>query len=353
MNDEWKQFLLSINATIENNTVKNFAHSIDEEQTAYSNLVLADLSHYALIEASGDDVLEFLQGQLTNDIKLVTENIGQLSAYCNPKGRILANFRIFKRQQHYFLRMRSDISEATLKRLRMFVMRSKVELIDRSNELSHVGIAGLNATKKLATLFNKLPQNTDESSTENDITIIRLTGTLPRYEVHGTVEKVKELWEKLQKDAVTIGENSWNLLTIRAAIPEIVSETVEAFVPQMVNLQAINSLSFTKGCYPGQEVVARMHYLGKLKRRLFIGSTKSDSLPTSGEPIMTSDESEQKVGQIVTASWSKDKNIEFLAVLQIEKAEKERLHIGSSTGPTIKLIDLPYLLEEHEKEEKT
>lgn len=349
MNNEWENFLLNINSVIENNSVKNFGLSIDEEQTAYSNLVLADLSHYALIEASGDDVVEFLQGQLTNDIKLVTENMGQLSAYCNPKGRILANFRIFKRQGSYFLRMRASISEATLKRLRMFIMRSKVELINRSDELSRMGIAGLNATKELAVLFNKLPQNTDESSTENEITIIKLAGGLPRYEVHGTVEKVKELWEKLQKKAVTIGENSWNLLTIRAAIPEIVSETVEAFVPQMVNLQAINSLSFTKGCYPGQEVVARMHYLGKLKRRLFIGSTENDSLPVSGEPIMTSNENEQKVGQIVTASWSKDKNIEFLAVLQIEKTEKELLHIGSSTGPAIKLIDLPYSLEKDEK----
>jgi folate-binding protein YgfZ len=303
MNKEWEKFLLNINATIENDTVKNFGLSIEEEQTAYSNLVLADLSHYALIEASGDDVIEFLQGQLTNDIKLVTESSGQLSAYCNPKGRILANFRIFKRQEHYFLRMRSDIAEATLKRLRMFVMRSKVELVDRSDELVRIGIAGAKATNN------------------------------------------KALWQKLQKDAVAMGENSWNLLTIRAGIPEIVLATVEAFVPQMVNLQAINSLSFTKGCYPGQEVVARMHYLGKLKRRLFIGSVKRDTIPTSGQSIMSNDESEQKVGQIVTASWSKDKGVELLAVLQIEKAEKDELHIESNSGSTIQFIDLPYSLE--------
>lgn len=349
MNDKWKQFLLSINATIENDTVKNFGHSIAKEQTAYSNLVLADLSHYALIEASGDDVVEFLQGQLTHDIKLVTDDVAQLSAYCNPKGRILANFRIFKRQDHYFLRLRSDIVEATLKRLRMFVMRSKVELVDSSDKLSRMGIAGLNATSKLTDIFKKLPENTDESSTENEITIIKLAGTLPRYEIHASPEKVKDLWEKLQADATPIGENSWNLLTIRAGIPEIVSETVEAFVPQMVNLQAINSLSFTKGCYPGQEVVARMHYLGKLKRRLFIGSTESDTLPISGQSIMTSDENEQKVGQIVTSSWSSDKNVEFLAVLQIEKAENDELHIESCTGPIIRLIELPYSLEKEEK----
>lgn len=350
MNNEWKQFLLNVNATIENDTVKNFGLTIADEQSAYSNLILADLSHYALIEASGDDVVEFLQGQLTHDIKLVTNDMGQLSAYCNPKGRILASFRIFQRQGHYFLRLRSDIIEATLKRLRMFVMRSKVELVNSSDELIRIGVAGVNAASKLSNIFNSLPENTDESSTENEITTIKLAGTLPRYEIHGSIEKIKELWEKLQADSTLVGENSWNLLTIRAGIPEIVSETVEAFVPQMVNLQAINSLSFTKGCYPGQEVVARMHYLGKLKRRLFIGSAESDTLPIPGESIMTNDENEQKVGQIVTSSWSGDKKIEFLAVLQIEKAENEVLHIGSGSGSIIELIDLPYSLEEDKKE---
>jgi len=345
MNNEWENFLLSINANLVNNCVKDFGLSYDEEQTAYSNLVLADLNHYALIEASGDDTTEFLQGQLTNDIKLASDNMSQLSAYCNPKGRILASFRIFKRQNHYFLQLHADIMEATLKRLRMFVMRSNVDLIDRSNELVRIGIAGINATKILSPLFKTLPQNTDESSTENEISLIKLAGTLPRYEAHGTYEKIKELWLKLHNDAVAIGENSWNLLTIRAGIPEIVTETVEAFVPQMVNLQAINGLSFTKGCYPGQEVVARMHYLGKLKRRLFIGHATTDTLPNSGESIMTSDDTEQKAGQIVSASWSNNEKVEFLAVLQIEKAAENELHIKSSTGPTIQITDLPYSIE--------
>ncbi len=349
MNTEWEKFLLNHNAIIENNCVKNFGLSYDEEQTAYSNIVLADLSHYALIEANGDDVVDFFQGQFTNDIKLVSEQVGQLSAYCNPKGRILASFRIFKRQQNYYLSLRSDICDATLKRLRMFVMRSKVVLTDKSDEFSRIGIAGVNATDKLAAIFTNCPVKADESVTENDITIIKIAGTVPRYEAHGPISKIQELWQSLQSDATMIGENSWNLLTIRAGIPEIVTETVEAFVPQMVNLQAINSLSFTKGCYPGQEVVARMHYLGKLKRRLFIASLDSDTLPSAGQAVLTSDESEQKVGQIVTASWSADNKIEVLAVLQIEKAEMDELHIESGNGPVLHYIDLPYNLEEEKK----
>ena len=247
------------------------------------------------------------------------------------------------------MRLRSDISEATLKRLRMFVMRSKVELTDKSSELCRIGIAGNNATQYLSNSYKNLPENSDESVTVNDVTIIKLPGSLPQYEAHGPFEKISALWENLKNDAAMIGENSWNLLTIRAGIPEIVSETVEAFVPQMVNLQAINSLSFTKGCYPGQEVVARMHYLGKLKRRLFIGKLKSDTLPLSGQPIMTGNENEEKAGQVVTASWSKDNQVEILAVLQIEKAENEAIHIDSDMKSTIELIELPYSLEKEEK----
>ena len=345
MNNEWKNFLLSINANIENNRVKHFGHSIDEEQAAYSNLIITDLSQYGLIEASGDDVIDFLQGQLTHDITAVTDNMGQLSAYCNPKGRILANFRIFKRFDHYFLRLHGDILEATLKRLRMFVMRSKVELLDSSDSLVRMGIAGQNAAKKLSSIFKMLPEKADEFSTEDEVTLIKLPGDFPQYEALGPFEKIKSLWENLQKDAVAVGENSWNLLTIRAGIPEIVAETVEAFVPQMVNLQAINSLSFTKGCYPGQEVVARMHYLGKLKRRLFLGSVESEILPVPGQAVLSTDESGQKIGQIVSASWSARQKAEILAVLQIEKAEKTELHLESSTGPVIQLLKLPYSLE--------
>lgn len=345
MNNEWENFLLSNNANIIDGCVKDFAHTIAEEQSAYKNIVIADLSHYGLISARGDDVVEFLQGQLTNDIKDITDKIGQLSAYCNPKGRILANFRIFKRNEHYLLRLHKDILEPTLKRLRMFVMRSKVELEDSSDALIRIGIAGDNAAKYLTPYFINLPTKTDECYSENEITLIRLPGETPQYEAHGPIEKIKSLWIALQKEAVAIGENSWNLLIIRAGIPEIVSETVEAFVPQMVNLQAINSLSFTKGCYPGQEVVARMHYLGKLKRRLFIGIVKSDILPLPGQSVMSNLENEQKTGQIITASWSGTNKAEILAVLQIEKAENGELYIATDTQSKLQLKNLPYSLE--------
>ena len=349
MNSDWQAFLVSKHAKIENNHVQTFGKSIDEEQQAYGNMVLADLSHYAVVKASGEDTAEFLQGQFTNDTKQVNESISQLSAYCNPKGRILANFRIFKRDNDFFLRMHADLLDAFLKRLRMFIMRSKVELIDSSEELTRMGIAGDKAGSKLETIFTSVPENPDESITENSITLIRLSGNTSRFEAYGPLDEIKTLWEKLESDATAIGKNSWDLLTIRAGIPEIVADTVEAFVPQMINLQAINSLSFTKGCYPGQEVVARMHYLGKVKRRLYLAQCNTETLPQPGQAIMTSDESAEKAGQVVMASWSGDKTAAFLAVLIIDKAENEALHVGSANGASVEILDLPYTLEKEQK----
>lgn len=349
MNNEWKNYLLSINANIENNQVKDFAKSLEEETSSFDRLALADLSHYSLIQASGDDVVPFLQGQLTNDIKLVSENTSQLSAYCNPKGRILANFRIFKRDGKYYLRLRNDTIEATLKRLRMYVMRSKVELADISDDLVGMGVAGERAQEKLTAIFSTLPTEADGSISESGITLIKLPGTLPQYEAYGSADEIIKLWNNLANDAVFIGENSWNLLTIRAGIPEIVAKTVEEFVPQMVNLQAINSLSFTKGCYPGQEIVARMHYLGKLKRRLYRASVECDVLPEPGQAIMTADENPQKVGQVVNASWASPNIAEILTVLKIENAEANRLHLDSDTHQHIQLAELPYSLDKDKK----
>lgn len=355
MNKDWKEFLTSINAQIQtsdNNieSVNNYELSIDEEQDAFENLVLTDLSQYSVIEAKGDDVIDFFQGQFTNDMKLVDNNTSQLNAYCNPKGRILATFRITQQDDRYLLTMHSSIVEATLKRLKMFVMRSKVELRDISDEIIKIGVAGNDAPPALSQVFENLPNKTDESITKNNISTLKLAGDLPRYEIYGSVTDMKQIWETLSPQAKCIGANSWNILTIRAAIPEVVAETVEEFVPQMVNLQAINSLSFTKGCYPGQEVVARMHYLGKLKRRLFIGKMDLDSLPPAGTAIYSQQGDSQKVGQIVTASWSKNNQVELLAVLQIEKAEKGGLHIESAPQSLIELIDLPYSLDEKTEE---
>ncbi len=349
MNEDWRAFLKTQNANINNDTVLDFGTNRSEEQAGYETMVLADLSHYALFEASGEEAESFLQGQLSNDIRHVNENHSQLSAYCNPKGRALALFRIFKRNEHYFLQVSADISAATIKRLRMFILRSKVELNDVSETMIKIGVAGKNAVEKLAAHFSSVPQQPDQVLTENEMTIIRQPSNQPQFEICGPIENIRSLWTALQQDAIAIGKNSWDLLNIQAGVPDVTTATSEAFVPQMLNLQAINGLSFTKGCYPGQEVVARMQYLGKLKRRLYICQASTTQLPQPGDAVMSEAENEQKTGQVVTASWSGDNQATFLAVLQIEKAENSELHLESGDGAPIQLLELPYPLEKTEK----
>lgn len=346
MNNDWQQFLLSHQAIIENQRVIGFGGSREEEHAAFNNVVICDLSHYGLIKASGTDTTDFLQGQLTNDIREVNSEHAQLSAYCSPKGRILCSFTILKTADDgYILQLPIDTLAATLKRLRMYVMRSDVELSDLSDTLIRMGIAGSNSEKLLANHFATLPQEVNDTVHTKDITILKLHGTVPRYELLGEVDVLKSLWEQFKPDVVSIGADSWNLLTIRAGIPEIVTETVEAFVPQMANLHLINGLSFTKGCYPGQEVVARTHYLGKLKRRLYLAKIHTKNLPQPGMGIVNANGNDQKSGKIVSASWATDGIAEILAVIQIESAENAELRLETPDGPALNLLPLPYVIE--------
>ncbi len=344
MNQQWQEFLQANNAHIENEQVKDFGLALADEQQHFNDMVLADLSHYALFTASGEDVETFLQGQLSNDIKQVTETGSQLSAYCNPKGRALALFRIFRRDGQITLRLPAEISEKTIKRLSMFILRSKVS-ITAASDLVSIGIAGKQAPQHLAQQFTNLPAEADSVINENGITLLRLPGDIPQYEACGEADRMIQLWQQLQPHAARIGRNSWDLLAIRSGTPDIFAGTVEAFVPQMLNLQAVNGLSFTKGCYPGQEVVARMQYLGKLKRRLYIAEAETRHLPQPGDAIFSGDDNEQKTGQVVQASWIGDNKVAFLAVLQIEKAENAPLFTAEPDKAPVSLQKLPYTLE--------
>lgn len=348
MNQEWQQFLHSQGAQFAEDQLLGFGKPLQEERDACEHLVITPLCQYGLLDVSGADATEFLQGQLTNDIKALSPHASQLSAYCTPKGRILASFRIFQQGEHYFLRLNQHLLEGTLKRMRMYVLRSKVVISDVTDSLIGIGIAGNAAGAALQGAQLAVPDAVDSVIHSGDITVIRIPGTLPRYELYAPLATMLKLWSQLEGDAVKIGYPTWQLLTIRAGIPEISSGTVEAFVPQMVNLQAINGLSFTKGCYPGQEVVARMQYLGKLKRRLYLGTVTTDSLPNPGDALMDAESgNEQSCGKVVSAAWESEQQAAVLAVIQIESASKGHLHLGAVSGPSVTLGELPYSLEKN------
>ncbi len=342
MNSIWQEFLEQRNAEINDNHIVSFGDPQQERDTTASGHVIADLSAYGLIRAQGEDAETFLQNQFTNDVKLVSDTHSQISAYCSPKGRMLAIFRLFKRGDCYYLRLPRSILEATLKRLRMYILRSKVTLEDASDELVRLGFAGPEAPQKLASILKTVPAESNAVIQHDGITLIRLPGALPRYECHAEAETLVSLWQRLARQAVPVGTDCWHWLTIHAGVPEISPRTIDTFVPQMANLTALGGISFSKGCYPGQEVVARMHYLGKLKRRMYLAHVESTTLPLPGDNLYTSAEAEQSAGKVVQAQFAPGGGVDLLAVIQIASAEKEELHLESESGPVLKLLDLPY-----------
>lgn len=320
---------------------------IDDIRAAASTDVIADLSHLGLIRAQGEEAKTFLHGQFTNDLNQLTAERSQLSAYCTPKGRMLALFRVVLRDDGYYLSLPQETLEATLKRLRMFVLRSKVTLDIVTQNCCHLGLAGAGSEAHLnAVLGFTPPQTADDVIHQNGISLIRIAGPTPRFELIAPASERQGLWTALSARCRPVGAAAWDWLDIRAGLPTIRAGTVEEFVPQTVNLQAINGLSFKKGCYPGQEIVARMQYLGKLKRRLYLAHVEADTPPAPNAPIYSHETSGARItGHVVNAQPAPAGGIDLLAVIEIE-ASIQPLHLETATGPLLRLESLPYPVDQ-------
>jgi hypothetical protein len=339
---DWKSFLESQGAVFAHDRVQNFGHASEERRAAAHGTILADLSDTALIRARGAEVQNFLNGQFSNDLKQLDAAHSQLAAWCSPKGRMLAIFRVLRRGDDYLLQLPMALQADMLKRLRMYVLRAKVTLDSMDEELRAIGVSGPTAEKILTTHTGFSPEGENSCSTQGDLTILRLPGIHPRFEIIAPVPAARKLWEHLKAEATMAGPGVWAWLDIMAGIPTVLPPTSEAFVPQMANLELVGGVNFKKGCYPGQEIVARMQYLGKLKQRMYRARVESDILPHPGDSIFAPNFPGQSAGTVVAAQPAPDNGFDLLAVIQISSAEAGELHLGSETGPRLALQPLPY-----------
>ena len=344
VNEAWKSFLLKQGAVLESERVLHFGHAAPERRTAAQGHILADLSDQVLIRARGDDTLNFLNGQLSNDLRQLDAAHSQLASWCSPKGRMLVIFRLFRRGSDTLLQFPAALLENTLKRLRMFVLRSKVTLENVEAELVSIGLSGPDAKKILAEAAGFAPGGDNACETRDDVTIISMPGPHPRYEIIAPTAAVEKLWESLKSKATPVGPAVWAWLDIMAGIPSVHPGTSEEFVPQMANLEAVGGVNFKKGCYPGQEIVARMQYLGKLKQRMYRAHVEGDVMPRPGDPIFAPDFPGQSAGTVVDAQAAPDNGYDLLAVIQISSATAGKLHLASETGPQLSLHPLPYAI---------
>jgi hypothetical protein len=337
----WRDVLTRAGAIIENDIVQHYGDPAAERRVAADGNVLVDLSHLSLWRIHGDDAESFLQGQLSNDIRLVSEHRAQLSAYCNPKGRMLAIFQICRRGNAYYLQLPAALAESTFKRLRMFVLRARVKIEPADAELARLGVSGPAAESIVGALAAPVPAGSFDASYANEITVIRLPGPHPRFELLIPAPRAPTLWQELARQARPVGASAWAWFDIMAGIPVILPGTVEEFVPQMANLEILQGVSFTKGCYPGQEIVARMHYLGRLKQRMFLAHVEAP-LPAPGSAVYSPDLPGQSTGAVLDAQPSPSGGVDLLAVMHLGSVDGGKMHLHEPDGPRLEVRALPY-----------
>jgi len=316
-----------------------------KDVTPQDTLAVSELSNRGLIKVHGEDAETFLQNLLTNDIRKVTEESHQPSAWCSPKGRIIATFRIFKRSDGYYLALAADLVAHVIKKMGMYVMMSKVTLEDVTDTIAHIGVSGETAENTLRAFLEDMsvPAEINQTTTHETLSILKIPGTTPRFEIFGKPQAVRSFWSHCSNQATPVHSTHWDYLNILAGLPLITKASSEAWIPQMVNYIAIGGVDFKKGCYPGQEVVARLNYLGKTKRRMYHLLIDSDQLPGINDSIAT--DSDAAAGKILNAVINPEGRAEALAILKISEVEKP-LYLAIENEPSVALLDLPYSLDE-------
>ncbi|WP_295685149.1 hypothetical protein [uncultured Nevskia sp.] len=330
-------WLTLFGASIGSDDLPDFGDRHAEAAAALDADVIAPLADRGTIRVRGADRDAFLQGQLSSDIRELTPSRGQLASYSTPKGRVLAIFVSLRHGDDIWLETSRSVLAETLKRLRMFVMRSKVTLDDAGAEAISIGVAGPNADHVLEAAGLLVPSVLCLCAEVDGIVIMRRRGPQNRYSLHGPAERLAALWPKLAAHARPVGTEAWRLTDILAGFPALHPETREQHVAQMMNIDQLDGISFTKGCYPGQEIVARLHYLGNLKRRMFIGRSSAATI-ARGAPVVIAGSEGQSVGDVLDTALHPDGGQALLVVLQTSQQDSTALRIGSADGPELALL---------------
>lgn len=343
MNSAWLAFLQTQGAVVEGGRVQHFGDPTAERVAAAGATVLVELSALALIRARGADAQTFLNGQLSNDVRRVDEARSQLAAWCTPKGRALALLRVLRRGEDYYLQLPAPLQETVLKRLRMFVLRAKVALESADADLIAFGIAGPQAEALLCAHLGEPPAEPDGCITRDDVTVIRISGAPARFMLIAAIAAADRLWQRLRAGARPVASDRWTWLDVGAGVPQIYPETSEAFVPQMFNLELLGGVDFKKGCYPGQEIVARLQYRGGLKQRMVRAHADAEAAP--GMPVYAPDLPGQTVGTVVAAAAAPAGGTDLLAVIHVSSLAGGNLRLYDERhGALLQRLPLPYSL---------
>lgn len=340
MNPDWQNFLQQQGALLRDDVVQHFGDAPGELAAAQNGTVLCDLGQFGILKVSGEDAQSFLQNLFSSDVKAVTPGQAQLSSFNTAKGRMLATFLIWKTGDDYFLHLPRGLCAPIQKKLSMYVLRTKVKIADASNEIVCLGMAGNEARPLVDECFTSAPQDIMAVAQHSHGSVIRLGDN--RFQINTTPQHASALWKCLSHGALPAASNCWDWLNIRAGIPVVLPATQEQFVPQMANLELIGGVNFKKGCYPGQEIVARMQYLGKSKRRMYLAHIAGAA--KAGDGLFSAEIEGQTCGMVANAAPAPDGGSDLLAVLQISSHDAQSVHHGSLQGETLQFLPLPYAI---------
>lgn len=337
MNNQWQRFLSQHGA------------SWDEAgyQTHFANPPadrpwLSDLSYLGLLSCQGEGAEKFLQGQLTCHLGQITPSQTSLGGLCTPKGALLSLFRINRHDQGYLLGMPADTLASTLQTLNKYIVFFKAKLSDVSAEWVRLGLQGQGADNILLALFDDCPTQDHQQLAIAGGYLIRVPGQQPRFELWLQTEAAIQLWPALMEHASFAASQLWERSEIDAGLPWLPAALMESYIPQMLNLQALGGVNFKKGCYTGQEIVARMQYRGSLKRCLFIAEVNSQVPLSLGMQI---DGERANLGQVVRFVELSPGHYRLLAVLYKEEAESQTLYISGQPQASLTLLPLPYTID--------
>ncbi len=340
MQAAWQTFLTGLGAVVEQDRVQHFGDAQQALDAVDQGTVLCDLSHWGLLPFAGDEVKSFLNGQLSSDVLQLADDQNQYSCHSTPKGRMLGNFLLWQQDGRVVLQVSPDLKEALQKRLSMYILRAKVKLTPWEEAPVMLGLAGPGAAALLHTTL-AAPALAEHGTWSHDgVTLLRSRGE--RYQLLCSVAQAMALWPQLAAGATPAGADAWLLGEIRAGIPWITAATQDAFVAQMVNLELLGGVSFRKGCYTGQEIIARTQHLGKVKQRLFRVAFEVPA--QAGDALYSPDLNGQASGTLLNVVQTAHGHFEALAVLRLGSME-HGMHLQAMDGPAIRVLDLPYPLE--------
>ncbi len=325
MSPDWKDFL---NTQAGKFDVKDLL-CLPKSDIQETRDIITDLSHLALIEVTGENAVDFLNGQFTTNIKQLEKNHLQISAWCNPRGQVKIIFLIYRHEAGLNILLPNELKDSFLQQLKMYIMRSSVKFADKSDELVRVGLQ-----------INK--ENLPDDLIKPNLHCLRMINSesnLQRYIFIGTVERLTSLWKELSRYNIPVSTSVWKLLDIQAGCPWLSPQTTEKFLPQMLNMDLIDGLDYQKGCYPGQEIIARLHFRGQLKRSLYLATCSLDAEIKIADQIYTNDH-ENSGGVVINAQAHKDKYY-LLAVIEKELVENNTT-LRESNGAILELQALPY-----------